>query len=209
MSAKRVIDQPYGTYSVFVVTQSGIDVKCPQCGGQGIVISNYGRIRFSCRSCGKSITKDTGYCRYDVHNQCDGCGRYYRANITTEKEQHHAALRVPCPHCGYIMQGRVHKTQIDHQPMYPLRHGCEPYFGLELWFLDEFDGKNVWALNREHLAYLIDYLEADLREKPLAPYPVKRTQADQLPGFMKTAKNRKRMVKLLLRMQRKPRGNQV
>ena len=41
-----------------------------------------------------------------------------------------------------------------------------PIFGLELWFLTSFQGKPVWALNREHLAYLIDYLSADLREKP-------------------------------------------
>ena len=59
---------------------------------------------------------------------------------------------------------------------------------LELWFLTSFQGKPVWALNREHLAYLIDYLSADLREKPLGS--PQKTQADHLPAFMKTAKNR-------------------
>ncbi len=52
--------------------------------------------------------------------------------------------------------------------------------GLELWFLTSFQGKPVWALNREHLAYLIDYLSADLREKPLGRAK-KKTQADHLP----------------------------
>ena len=60
-------------------------------------------------------------------------------------------------------------------------------------------GKPVWSLNREHLAYLIDYLSADLREKPLG-IP-RKTQADHLPTFMKTAKNRERIVKLLKKMQ--------
>ena len=64
-----------------------------------------------------------------------------------------------------------------------------------------FQGKPVWALNREHLAYLIDYLSADLREKPLGR--AKKTQADHLPTFMKTAKNRERIVKLLRQMQEK------
>ena len=72
---------------------------------------------------------------------------------------------------------------------------------LELWFLTSFQGKPVWALNREHLAYLIDYLSADLREKP--PGRAKMTQADHLPTFMKTAKNRERIVKLLRQMQEK------
>ena len=71
--------------------------------------------------------------------------------------------------------------------------------GLELWFLDYFDGKPVWVLNREHLAYL----EADLRENPHAAYPVMRTQANHLPTFMKTAKNKTRIVRLLRQMQHK------
>ena len=65
--------------------------------------------------------------------------------------------------------------------------------------MTSFQGKPVWALNREHLAYLIDYLSADQREKPLG-IP-RKTQADHLPTFMKTAKNRERIVKLLKKMQ--------
>ena len=52
---------------------------------------------------------------------------------------------------------------------------------------------------REHLAYLISYLSADLREKPSGS--PKKTQADHLPTFMKTAKNRERIVKLLKKLQ--------
>ena len=49
------------------------------------------------------------------------------------------------------------------------------------------------------IAYLIGYLSADLREKPMGR--AKMTQADHLPTFMKTAKNRERIVKLLKKMQ--------
>ena len=49
------------------------------------------------------------------------------------------------------------------------------------------------------ISYLIDYLSADLREKPLGR--AKKTQADHLPTFMKTAKNRERIVKLLKKLQ--------
>lgn len=202
MAAKRVIDQPYGTYSVYTVEKSGIDVKCPRCGKRGVVTADHDGARFSCGSCGKSLTKEAGYYRYDIHNQCESCGRYYRASITDEDGQRYPALHVACPRCGHSMQGKVHKTRTGSWPIDDrIHHGCEPWFGLELWFLDYFDGKPMWALNREHLAYLIDYLEADLREKPVAAYPVMRTQADQLPTFMKAAKNRERIVKLFKRMQ--------
>ena len=82
-----------------------------------------------------------------------------------------------------------------------IQGGKDPWFGLELWFLTSFQGKPVWALNREHLAYLINYLSADLREKPSGSQ--KKTQADHLPTFMKTAKNRERIVKLLKKLQEK------
>jgi hypothetical protein len=73
---------------------------------------------------------------------------------------------------------------------------------VELWFLTSFDNKPVWAFNREHLAYMIDYLSADLREKPIANYAVMRTQADNLPAFMKSAKNRNGIVKVLKKLQK-------
>ena len=97
------------------------------------------------------------------------------------------------------MSGEVHKTAEAFSYTAEIQDGREPYFGLELWFLTSFQGKPAWALNREHLAYLIDYLSADLREKPSGSQ--KKTQADHLPTFMKTAKNRERIVKLLKKLQ--------
>ena len=99
------------------------------------------------------------------------------------------------------MPGEVHKTAEAFSYIADIQGGREPYFGLELWFLTSFQGKPVWALTQEHLAYLIDYLSADLREKP--PGRAKMPQADYLPTFMKTAKNRERIVKLLRKIQEK------
>ena len=84
------------------------------------------------------------------------------------------------------MSGEVHKTAEAFSYIGEIRDGREPYFGLELWFLTSFQGKPVWALNREHLAYLIDYLSADLREKPSGSQ--KKTQADHLPTFTENRK---------------------
>ncbi|WP_040646670.1 hypothetical protein [Pseudoflavonifractor capillosus] len=61
--------------------------------------------------------------------------------------------------------------------------------------------KNERSTPYESIAYLIDYLSADLREKPSGSQ--KKTQADHLPTFMKTAKNRERIVKLLKKLQEK------
>ena len=180
----RIVDEPYFTYSAYDALTSGIQVKCPKCHGTGVVTADEDNAYFRC-----------------VHNQCKNCGRYYRVDIEDEERQHFSVLHVACPYCGTIMPGEVHKTAEAFSYIGEIRDGREPYFGLELWFLTSFQGKPVWALNREHLAYLIGYLSADLREKP--PGRAKMTQADHLPTFMKTAKNRERIVKLLRQMQEK------
>lgn len=81
----------------------------------------------------------------------------------------------------------------------PLRSRTEgPWFGLELWFLTSFQGKPVWSLNREHLAYLIDYLSADQRKSRWASHERPRLTIYHLH---ENRKNRERIVKLLKKMQ--------
>ena len=204
MPDKRIKDRPYGTYSVYTALNAGLYVTCPRCGGLGMVTLKDGQGRFQCTGCGHSETeKRSGY-RCRVQNLCKTCGRYYNVPIRDRRQQTYPVLRVPCPYCGAVMPGRVEKTG---QPVWygndaNLRRGQDPIFGFDLWFRTGFDGKPVWALNREHLAYLIGYLSASLREKPVG-HPGLRTQADMLPTFMKTAKNRARLVKKLQKLQQK------
>ena len=105
-----------------------------------------------------------GYCLrlpLPIH-KCKNCGRYYRVDIEDGEKQHFSVLHVACPYCGTTMSGEVHKTAEAFSYTAEIQDGREPYFGLELWFLTSFQGKPVWALNREHLAYLINYLSACL-----------------------------------------------
>ena len=197
----RIVDEPYFTHSVYSALTTGIQVKCPKCHGAGVVTADDDNAYFRCLNCGyQAISTRTIY-RYDVHNQCENCGKYYRVDIEDMAKHHFPVLHVACPYCGATMPGEVHKTAQAFSYAAEIRNGKDPWFGLELWFLASFQGKPVWALNREHLAYLIDYLSADMREKPLGS--PQRTQADHLPTFMKTAKNRERIVKLLRKLQEK------
>ena len=160
----RIVDEPYFTYSAYNALTSGIQVKCPKCHGAGVVTADDDNAYFRCLSCGHRMTQDRTIYRYDVHNQCKNCGRYYRVDIEDTAKQHFPVLHVTCPYCGTTMSGEVHKTAEAFSYIGEIRDGREPYFGLELCFLTSFQGKPVWALNREHLAYLIGYLSADLRE---------------------------------------------
>lgn len=197
---ERIVDKPYFTYSCYTALSSELNVKCPKCHGFGTVTADKDTAFFRCTSCGHTAEKDRTIYRCDVHNHCKSCGRYYRVDIQDTNKQYFQVLHVACPFCGTVMPGKVHKTAEAFHYIGDIKDGYEPFFGLELWFLSTFQNKPVWALNREHLTYLIDYLSAGLREKP-AGYRSMKTQADHLPTFMKTAKNRERIVKLLKDMQ--------
>ena len=197
---KRTVDRNYFVNSTSAAFSTGIAVKCPKCQGLGVVKTEGYKAYFKCPNCATALTKERTNYRCDVHNQCPKCGRYYRVDIDEESKQHFPALRVACPFCGHMTAGKVHRTRQGFTYYSEVQNGREPFFGFELWFLAYLGRKAVWALNREHLNYLIDYLSADLRQKP-AGYFSQHAQADHLPTFMKTAKNRERIVKLLQGMQ--------
>lgn len=199
---KRTVDRNYFVNSTSAAFSTGIAVKCPKCQGFGVVKTDGYKAYFKCPNCATALTKERTTYRYDVHNQCPKCGRYYRVDIEAESKQRFPALHVACPFCGHMTAGKVHRTRQGFTYYGEVQNGREPFFGFELWFLAYLGRKAVWALNREHLNYLIDYLSADLRQKP-AGYFSQHAQADHLPTFMKTAKNRERIVKLLQGMQNK------
>ena len=197
----RTKDSPW-TYSTATALQTGLMVRCPACGGPGAVTADTDAFYFKCQRCHRVMKKPRAAFRRKVENLCPACGRYYRADIP-EGEGNFPVLRVACRYCGCTAPGRVQQVPGGWYTNYgDVWRGREPYFGLELWFLSSYRGRPVWALNREHLAWLIDYVAADLRVRPPVGY-LGRMQSDQLPTFMKTAKNRAGIVRCLRRMQEK------
>lgn len=196
---KRATDAGYYEFTPYTLSITGIWVKCPTCGGRGTVTSDYPDAEFRCTGCGVIKHKDLGNYRLTVHAHCKFCGKYFREEIADDHGGN--AAHVVCPECGKVMSGKIERIHSTNWNMYDVaaKDSREPFFGFELWYSDSFDGKHVWALNREHLDYLIEYLGAELREKSV-PY---RTQSDHLPKFMKLAKNRDGIVKLLKKMRGK------
>ena len=197
----RIVDKPYFTYSAYNALTSGIQVKCPKCHGAGVVTADDDNAYFRCLSCGHRMTQDRTIYRYDVHNQCKNCGRYYRVDIEDTAKQHFPVLHVTCPYCGTTMSGEVHKTAEAFSYIGEIRDGREPYFRVGTMVFDFISGKTCMGTQPRTSCLSDRYLSAGLREKP--PGRAKMTQADHLPTFMKTAKNRERIVKLLRQMQEK------
>ena len=195
----RFTDSPQD-YTTAAALQAGLMVKCPACGGPGAVTADEERYYFRCERCHKVMEKPRAAFRRKVEDLCPVCGRFFRVHIP-EETVGAAVLRVACPYCGHEAPGRVQKIPAGWYTSYgAIRDGREPWFGLELWLLSSYRGKPVWALDRTHLAWLIGYLGAGLRERPAVGY-LGRMRSDCLPAYMKTAKDRAGILKCLKRMQ--------
>ncbi len=130
---------------------------------------------------------------------CDYCDRHFILDIDDEKQRHFKILNVNCPYCGHPKQGTLQKIDLHCTIEYKeIKNGIEPYFGLQLRYQASFDGKIIWAYNRDHLVYLIDYIDADLRETIRTSQSYKASYC--LPKFMTLGKNRDQIVKLLKRL---------
>lgn len=199
---KRFHDMPYHTFSFW----TNMTVVCPKCGKAGTVHfdKEHNFALFQCESCyTQRRTISGGKYAYEVTAQCTSNGKYFRASVPNNKI-HGQKIRVKCPYCKEIVIGDVSKR---HCVVFEdIRNAEDPYFHYPFYFRTSYRGKMIWALNREHLQYLIDYLSADIRTVQFDFYEIHKTmrsQSDMLPAFMKTAKNRDGIVKLLTKLQAK------
>lgn len=201
---KRFYDVPYHTFSFW----TDMVVICPKCGKAGTVHfdKDYNIAQFQCKSC--YIKKETipgKNTTFEVIAQCTSTGKYFRTSLPNNKI-HGQKTKVKCPYCKEIVIGEVSNTNTPYVVFEDIRHAEDPYFHYPLYFQASYRGKIIWALNREHLQYLIDYLSADIRTVQsdfYKTYKTMRSQSDMLPTFMKTAKNRNGIVKLLHKLQTK------
>jgi len=202
---KRFVDKPRYIWDMGVAWKKRNEtcVVCPSCEKMGIVKYDDGQFIFRCTHCAQRKEQPEFI---KVEKLCGDCRASFRVEIPKEKHQPEM-LNVNCPYCNTLYVGKV--QEVDKLNFGRSRHenttAKDLIFGYPLYFLDYLDNKPIWALNREHLQYLIDYIEADLREAPKngrKPYSVKG-HAYQLPTFMKLAKNRDKVLKILRRMQTK------
>lgn len=195
---KRFKDVPYYTFS----TWSDMTVVCPKCGKAGTVRFDKERkiAVFRCDACfAEKEAFSCGDCGFEVTAQCTSTGKYFKT-LVSEDKVHGQKLRVKCNFCDEFVIGDVSDNRSSHLVYADIRRGEDPYFHYPLYFQTSYKGKLIWAINREHLQYLIDYLSADIRIPQSDDCTTMRSQSDILPAFMKSAKNREGIVKLLTKL---------
>ncbi|KRE02031.1 hypothetical protein M3582_07970 [Priestia megaterium] len=114
--------------------------------------------------------------------------------------------RFICTACGVIKnkvikangygQARVSYEPKANYEVILAENPCDWYFQLPLYLQIECSGNTLWALNLEHLNYIENYIEAELRES----YPYYLSVESRLPKWMKLAKNREDVLKAIQKL---------
>lgn len=154
-----------------------------------------------CSHCFYSQTYQIDY-DYTASGVCTFCERWFNESVTDQGQHHHKNVHIRCPYCQTTNQVPLNKKTSNRYSLgFEIRDGKDPLFQLNLYLLTHYRGKLIWALNHEHLNYLIDYISADLRVKP--SLYIKRHASYRLPKYMKDAKNRDGIVKALHKLHHK------
>ncbi|UGU15961.1 hypothetical protein LS482_20065 [Sinomicrobium kalidii] len=180
-----------------------IIVECPKCRKRAIVTKDepnkwLSQRTLKCMNCFYTQKGRKIYYQIELKRNCVECGNEINITIPNVNEQKETII-VKCKNCG---DTQIHKPRNIEQVWRFLNIGkpTEMYFGLPLWLTDNFKGHNFWALNYEHLTYLKEYISASLRERNGR---TGWTIVEKLPDWIKSAKNRDKLLKVIEKLERK------
>lgn len=175
-------------------------VECPKCAGAALVMTRQSvdtsQDKLICPNCNYREMADERI-RYTatVNQACRNCGEAIQINIPNNKEKL-AGLKYSCPHCDDVQVYKPGHTvvRLKYPGTYKL---ADPVFNLPLWFQANVKGDTLWANNKEHLLEIRNYVTAKLRERQV---PNRTTMVEKLPQFIKAAKNRETILRVIDKM---------
>lgn len=186
---KKIYKQEYINY------HESILVVCPDCGEDAVVKneSDYQRATLECRHCNlKRAGLETIVFKVVVKINCPVCAHAIRFEQGNLKEKP-IGVTVKCDACesSFQMKPRTEKYCNCAVKEEGLIH--DKVFGHPYYFQQDFKGKLFWARNREHLLEMENYVSSDLRRR--SSYGAR--MVEKLPTFIKEAKNREAILKIL------------
>jgi hypothetical protein len=112
--------------------------------------------------------------------------------------------RFGCLGCGLTEKTENYGSDYCHITDDRIRKGGDPFFGYDLWLTIEFRGHLLWFFNPEHLEYVHQYVAADVRARePKLRGKANTTLTSRLPLWVKSAKNREALLKVMEKLHEK------
>ena len=165
-------------------------VHCPNCREKAEIKKNgWGKpAELFCSHCGLYKKEDRTYYNLHLNIHCPDCGNaidLQQKGVSVKRE----TIKVSCSNCDFVG---------DFKPKYIEYHSN--YIDAELWLKKDFKGELFFAYNYEHLDYLKQYIQAKIRERKDGTYT---TMVEKLPQFIKSAKNREDLLRIIHQLEEK------
>lgn len=156
-------------------------------------------VELKCNCCmHKATLSELTLYKVNIKRNCPDCGKNVSAELSNLKNPLQE-MSVTCPNCGFKAEYTTNISSYSPRKDLSGMKG-DPFFGLPLWFQSNVKGDLFWAYNREHLEEIRTYVEAELRERQ-SSYLM--TMVARLPQFLKDAKSREDMLKVIKTLQKK------
>lgn len=179
-------------------------VKCPKCESKATVkqeliekceCGKCHNMVFECKKCFYKL-KEIVY-QYVAYGKeyCSNCFEKFEYQSQPLKEKP-LTYKTKCPHCDFQEEWKTKAYRVKVKSKLDNGLAKDMWYGLTLWFQKEFDGSIFWAYNLDHIDYLERYIGADLRERNVKG-SYNSTLVSRLPQFVKAAKNREKLLKIL------------
>ncbi|MFH6935500.1 hypothetical protein [Flavobacterium sp. FlaQc-30] len=181
-----------------------IFVKCPKCESSAIVKS----IPKKNCECGKCITMTFEckhcFCKMDEpiyqyvaygKEYCNNCFEKFEYKSQPLKEKP-LMYKTKCPNCNFQEEWKTKAYRVRKESKQDDGLVKECWYNLPLWFQKEVGDNIFWAYNQDHIDYLERYIQADLRERN-SKVNYSSSLVARLPQFVKAAKNREKLLKIL------------
>jgi len=179
-------------------------VRCPKCDSKAAIKEELkedckcGRCHnmvFECKNCFYKIIEPVYlYIAYGKE-YCNNCFEKFEYQSQPLKEKP-LTYKTKCPHCDFQEEWKTKSYRIKEESKLDNGLVKEMWYDLPLWFQKEVSGDIFWAYNQDHINYLERYIAADLRERN-AKGSYSSTLVARLPQFVKAAKNREKLLKIL------------
>lgn len=195
-------------------------VRCSQCHNAGILkykkrddlkccCYHSEQYLFHCQHCGFHLDTHDPTAEYRLNgiyyvirrekcHRCGGTEVSAQAKISDIKHPP-PFLEAQCNLCHSTSKLSVKISDIRYRPNYTNRIGQITIFGLELYLCVATRFGQIYVYNPEHLQILKAYIQADLRER--MPNVGTGYYFNCLPTWIKSARNRKEILKALLRLE--------
>ncbi|RLZ10994.1 hypothetical protein EAH57_01045 [Acinetobacter sp. 2JN-4] len=147
----------------------------------------------------QNITEWRGACEVEINTKCTICkkGKYKYIRQYARKSLIPREITVSCNFC--LRENRFNDSAYTLRKISYSKVGFDPYYSYPLFLNIAVRQGQICVYNLTHLEILKNFIQADLRERKFPNY--NRSYFSRLPAWIKSTRNRKEILKAILRLE--------